>query len=88
MPTDPASVLDRLTERLAPLERSLHLAWWAAATDARPETSAARQRAEEALLAVLAERVFVPGASLTWRDLVVAATGRPLGPEAFPAGLG
>jgi hypothetical protein len=54
MPTDPAAVLHRLTERLAPLERSLHLADWAAATDARPETSAARQRAEEALLAVLA----------------------------------
>jgi peptidyl-dipeptidase A len=55
MPTDPAAVLHRLTERLAPLERSLHLAYWAAATDARPETSAARQRAEEALLAVLAD---------------------------------
>jgi peptidyl-dipeptidase A len=55
MPTDQAAVLHRLTERLAPLERSLHLAWWAAATDARPETSAARQRAEEALLAALAD---------------------------------
>jgi len=55
MPTDPAAVLHRLTERLAPLERALHLAYWAAATDARPETSAARQRAEEALLAVLAD---------------------------------
>src|SRR6266508_694932 len=55
MPTDPAAVLHRLTERLAPLERSLHLASWAAATDARPETSAARQQAEEALLAVLAD---------------------------------
>jgi peptidyl-dipeptidase A len=55
MSTDPAAVLHRLTERLAPLERSLHLAYWAAATDARPETSAARQQAEEALLAVLAD---------------------------------
>ena len=55
MPTDPAAVLHRLTERLAPLERSFHLAYWAAATDARPETSAARQRAEEALLEVLAD---------------------------------
>jgi peptidyl-dipeptidase A len=55
MPTDPASVLHRLTERLAPLERSMHLAYWAAATDARPETSAARRRAEEALLAALAD---------------------------------
>jgi hypothetical protein len=205
MPSDPAAVLHRLTERLAPLERSLHLAYWAAATDSRPETSAARRRAEEALLAVLAdpelfaeveaalagdldgdpltrralgkarldllarqipadaraelvrlqakvellqglrrpegrttpdwaskihlavapvyyqsyllgelmafqvdaavreavggfvgrpeagaflaERVFAPGASRTWRDLVVHATGRPLGTEAFLAGL-
>jgi peptidyl-dipeptidase A len=55
MPTDPAAVLHRLTERLAPLERSLHLAYWEAATDARPETSAARQRAEEALLAALGD---------------------------------
>jgi peptidyl-dipeptidase A len=37
--------------------------------------------------AFLAERVFAPGASLTWRDLVVAATGRPLGPAAYLAGL-
>jgi len=37
--------------------------------------------------AFLAERVFAPGASRTWRDLVVHATGRPLGPEAFLAGL-
>ena len=56
MPTDPAAVRHRLSERLAPLERPL--------------------------------RVFAPGASLAWRDLVVAATGRPLGPEAFLAGLG
>jgi peptidyl-dipeptidase A len=37
--------------------------------------------------AFLAERVFAPGASRTWRELVVHATGRPLGPEAFLAGL-
>jgi peptidyl-dipeptidase A len=55
MPTDPAAVLQRLTERLAPLERAMNLAYWAAATDARPETSAARERAEEALLAALAD---------------------------------
>ena len=55
MPTDPAAVLQRLTERLARLERAMNLAYWAAATDARPETSAARERAEEALLAALAD---------------------------------
>src|SRR5215218_1722540 len=55
MPPDPDAVLRRLTDRLAPLERDLHRALWAAATDARPETSAARRRAEEALLAALAD---------------------------------
>jgi peptidyl-dipeptidase A len=55
MPPDPAAVLRRLTARLAPLERDLHLAYWAAATDARPETSAARQRTEEAWLAALGD---------------------------------
>lgn len=45
---DPGTVLSRLTERLAPLERDLHRAFWTAATDASPKTSAARQRAEEA----------------------------------------
>jgi peptidyl-dipeptidase A len=55
MPTDPAAVLRRLSDRLAPLERDLHQAFWAAATDARPETSAARQRTEEAWLAALAD---------------------------------
>jgi peptidyl-dipeptidase A len=55
MPPDPAAVLRRLTDRLAPLERDLHQAYWAAATDARPETSAARQLAEEAWLAALAD---------------------------------
>jgi peptidyl-dipeptidase A len=52
---DPAAVLSRLTDRLAPLERDLHRAYWTAATDASPETSAARQRAEEALLAALGD---------------------------------
>jgi Zn-dependent M32 family carboxypeptidase len=37
--------------------------------------------------ALLAERVFAPGATMPWRDLVTAATGSPLGPEAFLAGL-
>jgi peptidyl-dipeptidase A len=55
MPADPAAVLRRLTDRLAPLERDLHQTWWTAATDARPETSAARQRAEEAWLAALGD---------------------------------
>jgi peptidyl-dipeptidase A len=81
MPTDPATVLHRLTERLAPLERSLHLAYWAAATDARPETSAARQRAEEALLEVLADpELFAE---------VEAALGGVRGtPGGFPDGSG
>ena len=52
---DPGTVLSRLTERLAPLERDLHRAFWTASTDASPKTSAARQRAEEALLAVLGD---------------------------------
>jgi peptidyl-dipeptidase A len=55
MPPDPAAVLASLTDRLAPLERTLHQTYWAAATDARPETSAARQRAEEAWLAALGD---------------------------------
>jgi peptidyl-dipeptidase A len=59
MPPDPDAVLRRLTDRLAPLERDLHRAFWAASTDARPETSAARQRAEEAWLAALGDpRLF------------------------------
>jgi peptidyl-dipeptidase A len=37
--------------------------------------------------AFLAERLFAPGATMAWRDLVAAATGSPLGPEAFLAGL-
>jgi peptidyl-dipeptidase A len=55
MPADPDAVLRRLTERLAPLERDLHRAFWAASTDASPETSAARQRAEEAWLRALTD---------------------------------
>ena len=55
MPTDPTVVLNDLTERLAPLERALHEAYWAAAVDATPERSAARAAAEEALLAALAD---------------------------------
>jgi peptidyl-dipeptidase A len=55
MPADPDTVLRRLTDRLTPLERDLHRALWAATTDARPETSAARQRAEEAWLAALGD---------------------------------
>jgi hypothetical protein len=97
MSPDPDAVLRRLTDRLAPLERDLHQALWAAATDARPSTSATRRRAEEAWLAALGdpelfaevpERVFAPGATLPWRDLVTAATGGPLGPAAFLTGLG
>jgi len=42
---DPDAVLRRLTDRLAPLERDLHRAFWEASTDAGPETSAAKQRA-------------------------------------------
>jgi peptidyl-dipeptidase A len=55
VPAHPDTVLRRLTDRLAPLEGDLHRAYWAAATDARPETSAARQRAEEAWLAALGD---------------------------------
>jgi peptidyl-dipeptidase A len=59
MPADPDAVLRRLTDRLAPLERDLHRAYWTAATDARPETSAAKQRAEAAWLAALGDpRLF------------------------------
>ena len=52
---DPDAVLRRLTDRLAPLERDLHQAFWAASTDAGPETSAAKQRAEAAWLRALAD---------------------------------
>ena len=71
---DPGTVLSRLTERLAPLERDLHRAFWTASTDASPKTSAARQRAEEALLAALGDpELFaeVKGA--------LAGTGAPAG---------
>ncbi|HYT26617.1 MAG TPA: M2 family metallopeptidase [Actinomycetota bacterium] len=56
MPWSPHELVDRLTGRLAPLERELQEAYWAAATDARPETTAARARAEAAWLAALADR--------------------------------
>jgi len=56
MPTSPTELLDRITGRLAPLERARQHAYWAAATDARPETSDARARAEEAWLAALGDR--------------------------------
>ena len=52
---DPDAVLRRLTDRLAPLERDLNRAFWAASTDASPGTSAAKQRAEEAWLRALAD---------------------------------
>jgi len=56
MPTSPQELLDRITGRLAPLERELQQAYWAAATDARPETTQAKARAEEAWLAALGDR--------------------------------
>jgi peptidyl-dipeptidase A len=37
--------------------------------------------------AFLAGRVFAPGASRPWRDLVAEATGHQLGPAAFLSGL-
>ena len=52
---DPDAVLRRLTDRLAPLERELQRAFWAASTHASSETSAARQRAEEAWPQALAD---------------------------------
>jgi peptidyl-dipeptidase A len=54
-PGPPDALVARLEARLAPLERELHRAWWAASTDARPETIQARAAAEEAYLAALAE---------------------------------
>jgi peptidyl-dipeptidase A len=71
MPADPDTVLRRLTDRLAPLERDLHRALWAATTDARPETSAARQRAEEAWLAALGD----PELFAEVQEAAVAADG-------------
>jgi peptidyl-dipeptidase A len=71
MPADPDTVLRRLTDRLAPLERDLHRALWAAATDARPETSAAKQRAEEAWLAALGD----PERFAEVQEAAVAADG-------------
>ena len=76
MPADPDAVLRRLTERLAPLERDLHRAFWAASTDASPETSATKQRAEEAWLRALAD----PGLFAEVQDALAdgsAGTGGP-----------
>ncbi|HEX2373771.1 MAG TPA: hypothetical protein VHO93_07290, partial [Actinomycetota bacterium] len=72
MSPDPAAVLRRLTDRLAPLERDLHRAFWAASTDARPETSAVRQRAEEAWLQALSDAELFAG--------VQGALGAPAAP--------
>jgi peptidyl-dipeptidase A len=82
MPTSPEAVIDRITGRLAPLERELQHAYWAAATDARAETTAARARAEEAWLAALGDRSLFeeveaaraapPGGPLTARALAEA----------------
>jgi peptidyl-dipeptidase A len=72
MPTDPAAALDRLTERLAPLERAFNEAYWAAAVDASPERSAARAAAEEALLAAQSD----PG---LFADVEAALAAAPTG---------
>jgi hypothetical protein len=71
MPADPDAVLRRLTDRLAPLERELHRAFWTAATDATPETSAAKQRAEAAWLAALGD----PGLFAEVQGALAAAAG-------------
>jgi peptidyl-dipeptidase A len=71
MPTDPVAVLDRLTRRLAPLERTLNRAYWTAAVDATPAHSAARAEAEEALLAALAD----PGLFGEVEGALAAASG-------------
>ena len=88
MPADPDTVLRRLTDRLAPLERDLHRALWAATTEARPETSAARQRAEEAWLAALGDpELFaeVQEAAVA-ADRTAGAGGQPTGgPWSRPA---
>ena len=78
MPPDPDAVLRRLTDRLAPLERDLHRAFWAASTDARPETSAARQRAEEAWLAALGD----PGLFAEVQGALASAGAAGTGPYA------
>jgi peptidyl-dipeptidase A len=53
--TDAAALVERLQQRLAPLEHTLQLAYWEVAADARPETAAAKASAEEAWLAALAD---------------------------------
>jgi hypothetical protein len=93
--TDPDAVLRRLTDRLAPLEHDLHQALWAAATDDRPRTSAARRRTEEAWLAALGDPELV--AEVKGAPAAEGAAGRrtrraleqaSLGPAAFLTGLG
>jgi peptidyl-dipeptidase A len=76
MPADATAVLRRFTDRLAPLERDLHRAFWAAATDARPETSAAKQRAEEAWLAALGDPALFAEVQAAVDDVVGAPEGR------------
>ena len=66
---DPGTVLSRLTERLAPLERS----------DLHP-----RSGKDQHAFCLDVDRA---GATRPWRDLVASATGRPIGPAAFLAGL-
>jgi hypothetical protein len=51
---DPDAVLTRLTDRLAPLERELHQAYWTAATQASPRASAPGSPLGPAFLAGLA----------------------------------
>jgi len=97
MPTSPQELLDRITGRLAPLERELQQAYWTAATDARPETTDARARAEEAWLAALGDRGLfeeveaalaagaAPGSPLTARALAEAR--RALLANQIPADL-
>jgi len=53
--TDAAALVERIQQRLAPLEHTLQQAYWDAAADARPETSAAKASAEEAYLGALAD---------------------------------
>ncbi len=57
--TDAAALVERLQQRLAPLERTLQLAYWQVAADARPEHAAAKASAEEAWLAALADQALL-----------------------------
>jgi peptidyl-dipeptidase A len=79
MPTSPEELLDRITGRLAPLERELQQAYWAAATDARPETTEARARTEEAWLAALGD----PALFAQVEAAVGAGDGGPLATRAL-----